>query len=80
MYHLRTSCDEPAPDDWAVVESEFVWVTSVYLSHIGNEMMGVPQARMDDDIIYIYTLRKGIVSVSLNSQRLVDIFQVFFAE
>ena len=62
VYHLQASCDEPPPDDWTVVEAEYVWVTSVYLSHLGNEMMGVPKASLDDDVIYIYTVRKGIVS------------------
>lgn len=70
VYHLRAPCSEPAPEDWAVIESEFVWVTSVYLSHIGNEMMGVPQAKLDEDILYIYTLRKGIVSCSCYFMRL----------
>lgn len=62
QYHLRSPLDADPPEDWVTLESEFVWVTAVYLSHLGNEMAGVPAATLDDDVIYIYTLRYGIVS------------------
>nr|XP_039265564.1 sphingosine kinase 2-like [Styela clava] len=60
LYHLRSSLDSDPPEDWVQLESEYVFVTSLYLSHLGHEMMGVPTAKLDEDIMYIYTLRHGI--------------------
>ncbi|CAJ0608363.1 unnamed protein product [Cylicocyclus nassatus] len=55
--------EDEIPEDWTVVEDEFVSVYAVTLSHISNVGPFAPKALMDDDRIYLtYILRKDLSS------------------
>nr|CDJ95828.1 sphingosine kinase A-like isoform 2 [Haemonchus contortus] len=55
--------NEEVPEDWTRVEDDFIGIYAVALSHISNEGPFAPQARMNDDRIYLtYILRNDVSS------------------
>ncbi|KAK6027256.1 hypothetical protein OSTOST_06714, partial [Ostertagia ostertagi] len=74
--------EEDIPEDWTKVEDDFVGVYAVTLSHISNDGPFAPQARMDDDRIYLtYILRNDVSNrldllkflTSIESQKHLDL-------
>lgn len=61
-YFLKSSLSEPLPDNWKTIEGDFIFVMPVYLSHIGDDMLTIPTAKLEEPVMYLYCLKHGIVS------------------
>nr|CAB3266531.1 sphingosine kinase 2 [Phallusia mammillata] len=60
IFHISSSLHESLPNEWKSIEEEFVWVMPVYLSHVGQDMFMMPNAKLDEDVIYLYCLKSGV--------------------
>jgi len=64
-----TSClaplSEPVPEDWVVIEDEFLTVCAVYQSHLGPDLMATPAARMNDGLVYLLVVRAPLTRAML---------------
>ncbi|CAK8696349.1 unnamed protein product [Clavelina lepadiformis] len=47
-------------NDWQYLEGEFVWVSAIYLSHLGKDMFMMPHAKCGGDTIYLYCLKSTV--------------------
>ncbi|KAL5017876.1 hypothetical protein ScPMuIL_003598 [Solemya velum] len=57
---LLPALNEPLPDSWVVLEGEFVTVCAVYQTHLGDDLLASPQSRINDGVIHLMVVRKGI--------------------
>ena len=47
--------------DWMEVEEDVVFVTVIYLSHMAGDMLTMPPSKLEENTVYLYCLRYGIV-------------------
>ncbi|XP_042899282.1 sphingosine kinase 1 isoform X2 [Parasteatoda tepidariorum] len=52
--------EKPVPEDWTVVDDEFVMVYACHQTHLSTDVLFAPDARMDDGIIWLIVIRAGI--------------------
>ncbi|GIY21192.1 sphingosine kinase 2 [Caerostris extrusa] len=52
--------DEPVPEDWVVVEDEFVLVYVCHQTHLSTDVLFAPEARMDDGIMWLIVIKAGV--------------------
>ncbi|XP_045213785.2 sphingosine kinase 2-like isoform X2 [Mercenaria mercenaria] len=52
--------DQPVPDDWVTIDSDFVTVCAVYQTHLGSDVIMAPDARFNDGIIHLCIVKAGI--------------------
>jgi len=52
--------DSTNDDNWITLDGDYVFVMPIYLSHIGSDMYAMPEAKLEEPIIYLYCLRYGI--------------------
>lgn len=57
---LLPALDNPVPDKWVTLEGEFVLVCAVYQTHLGDDSLVSPQSRINDEIIYLMIIKKGV--------------------
>ncbi|GFS12463.1 sphingosine kinase 2 [Elysia marginata] len=62
---LLPALEEPVPDSWACVEGDFVLVMAVYQTHLGSDMLAAPDARLQDGLIHLMMVRKGVSKANL---------------
>ena len=79
-YFLKSSLSEPLPDNWKTIEGDFVFVMPVYLSHIGDDMLTLPTAKLEEPVMYLYCLKHGIVSFCFSSFSLLPFVYYFSAK
>lgn len=70
QYALRNSSmppplDEPIPTNWITVDDEFVMVHAAYTSHLASDCHFIPEAKLNDGIIYLVLVRNGISRMQL---------------
>ena len=70
---LLTPLDSPVPDDWVVMEDEFLMVTASYQTHLGPDFMVAPDAKLADGLIDLQFVRSDtgrgdVLSMFLNSE------------
>lgn len=51
---------DPVPSNWTVLEEDFVLVYVAYQTHLGSDIFFAPQARLDDGIMWMVLIRKGV--------------------
>lgn len=51
---------EPLPDNWVVIEDDFVLVSATYQTHLGPDFLSAPDSRFNDGIIHLHFIRAGI--------------------
>lgn len=51
---------EPVPSDWVTVEDDFVMVYGVNAAYIGATLFVAPKARVNDGVIWLLVIKKGI--------------------
>jgi len=61
-FHLKSAVNEALPPGWKSIDGDFIWITPVYLSHIGEDMFMMPRAGLSEEIIYVYCLPGEVVS------------------
>uniref|UniRef100_A0A915BDJ5 DAGKc domain-containing protein n=1 Tax=Parascaris univalens TaxID=6257 RepID=A0A915BDJ5_PARUN len=65
---------EPVPPQWTVIEDEFIFIYAVALSHIGHNAIYMPDAKLNDENIYLtYALSKEVNSKVELFKFLIDI-------
>lgn len=47
---------DPVPDDWTVVDSDFIMVYTAHTSHMSSDCFLAPSARLDDGVIWLLYL------------------------
>uniref|UniRef100_T1JKM2 DAGKc domain-containing protein n=1 Tax=Strigamia maritima TaxID=126957 RepID=T1JKM2_STRMM len=57
---LLPPLNQPIPCTWMSLEDSFLLVYVVYQTHIGSEVFFAPSARLDDGIMWLLTVRKGV--------------------
>jgi sphingosine kinase len=53
--------DEPVPDDWITLESEFVMVNVTSLSHIGSDLPYIPSSKLEEEVLYLSLVDWSVV-------------------
>ncbi|RUS71828.1 hypothetical protein EGW08_020413 [Elysia chlorotica] len=56
---------EPLPDSWVSVDGDFVLVMAAYQTHLGSDMLAAPDARLQDGLINLMMIRKGVSKANL---------------
>ncbi|XP_014779119.2 sphingosine kinase 2 [Octopus bimaculoides] len=51
---------EPLPDNWVVIEDDFVLLSASYQTHLGPDFLSAPDSRFNDGIIHLHFIRTGI--------------------
>ena len=51
---------EPVPSDWITEEGDFVMVYGVNAAYIGADLNVAPKARINDGVIWLLVIKKGI--------------------
>lgn len=57
---MLPSLSKPVPDDWTVVEEDFVMVYATNTAFIATLLQPAPQAKMDDGTIWLLIIKKGV--------------------
>ncbi|XP_037546529.1 sphingosine kinase 1 [Nematolebias whitei] len=58
--------DQPVPGDWVVVpEEDFILVLAMYQSHLAEDLLAAPDARLDDGTIHLMYVKAGISRTAL---------------
>ncbi|GFU30022.1 sphingosine kinase 2 [Nephila pilipes] len=52
--------DQPVPDDWVVVDDEFVMVFACHQTHLASDVLFAPEAKMDDGIMWLIVIKAGV--------------------
>ncbi|GFV92350.1 hypothetical protein TNCV_3949601 [Trichonephila clavipes] len=52
--------DQPVPDDWVVVDDEFVMVYACHQTHLSSDVLFAPEAKMDDGIMWLIVIKAGV--------------------
>ncbi|KAF8771653.1 sphingosine kinase 1-like [Argiope bruennichi] len=52
--------DEPVPDDWVVIDDEFVLVYACHQTHLSTDVLFAPEAKMDDGIMWLIVIKAGV--------------------
>ena len=64
--HLKP-LSEPVPDDWVVIEDEFLFMYAVNCAYIGTDVLFAPKLSTDDGRIALVFIRKGVSRVDIVS-------------
>lgn len=64
--HLKPLC-EPVPDDWVVIEDEFLFMYAVNCAYIGTDVMFAPNMSTDGGRIALVFIRKGMSRIDIVS-------------
>lgn len=71
---------DPVPDDWTVVEGDFIMVYTAHTSHMSSDCFLAPSARLDDGVIWLLYLTGDLSKhqvltflISLESGKHVDL-------
>ncbi|TRY71562.1 hypothetical protein TCAL_13065 [Tigriopus californicus] len=51
---------KPVPDDWTIMEEDFVMVYATNTAFIATLLQPAPQAKMDDGTIWLLIIKKGV--------------------
>ena len=62
---LLPALEEPVPEGWASVDGDFVLVMAVYQTHLGSDMLAAPDARLQDGLINLMMVRKGVSKANM---------------
>ncbi|GFO32054.1 sphingosine kinase [Plakobranchus ocellatus] len=62
---LLAPLDQPVPESWFSVEGDFVLVLGVYQTHLGSDMLAAPDARLQDGLINLMMVRKGVSKAAM---------------
>ena len=62
--HLKP-LNEPVPDDWVVIEDEFLFMYAVNCAYIGTDVLFAPKLSTDDGRIALVFMRKGVSRVDM---------------
>ena len=62
---LLPPLEEPVPEGWVSLEGDFVLVLAVYQTHLGSEMLAAPDARLQDGLINLMMVRKGVSKAAM---------------
>ncbi|MEQ2306103.1 hypothetical protein AMECASPLE_004599 [Ameca splendens] len=58
---LLPPLDQPLPSDWVLVpEEDFVLMLAMYQSHLAEDLLAAPDARLDDGVIHLFYVTAGI--------------------
>ncbi|GAB6020366.1 hypothetical protein CHUAL_003075 [Chamberlinius hualienensis] len=52
--------DQAVPSSWTQFEEDFVLVCCAYQTHIGNNVLLIPDASLDDGLMWLLIIRKGV--------------------
>ena len=64
--HLKP-LSEPVPDDWVVIDGEFLFMYAVNCAYIGTDVLFAPNLSTDDGRIALVFIRKGVSRVDIVS-------------
>ncbi|XP_058791106.1 sphingosine kinase 2-like isoform X2 [Phymastichus coffea] len=53
------------PSSWTRIEGEFIMVQAAYQSHLGQDCLFAPQAKLNDGIIWLLIIKAGISRTNL---------------
>lgn len=67
------SLTQPVPGNWETIEGDFIMVHASYQTHIGSDCYMVPDAKLNDGIIWLMYIRAGA-----SRAQLLQVFQNFF--
>lgn len=51
---------EPVPDNWIVIEDDFVLVYACHQTHLSTDVLFAPDAKLDDGIMWLIVIRAGV--------------------
>ncbi|XP_015259132.1 PREDICTED: sphingosine kinase 1 [Cyprinodon variegatus] len=58
---LLPPLDQPLPSDWVLVPQEdFVLMLAMFQSHLAEDLLAAPDARLDDGVIHLFYVTAGI--------------------
>ncbi|XP_032420191.1 sphingosine kinase 1 [Xiphophorus hellerii] len=58
---LLPPLDQPPPSDWVLVpEEDFVLMLAMYQSHLAEDLLAAPDARLADGVIHLFYVTAGI--------------------
>ncbi len=60
-----TALDKPVANDWLTIEDDFVSFLLVNLPLIGQDYIASPESKLDDGLLYLTFIRKGISKLDL---------------
>lgn len=52
--------DCPVPDDWVVIDDEFVLVYACHQTHLSTDVFFAPEAKLDDGIMWLVMIRSDV--------------------
>ena len=64
---LLPPLDQPVPSNWVTMEESFIFVTVVYQTHLGIDMLAAPHAHLSDGFVYVVFAREGLSKPALLS-------------
>lgn len=71
------SLTQPVPGNWETIEGDFVMVHACYQTHMGTDCYMVPDARINDGIIWLMVIRAGATRAQLLQVGLSTLFIYF---
>jgi hypothetical protein len=57
---LLPPLDSPVPDNWIVVDGEFILVGAVYQSHLAKDNRMAVNSKLNDGLIHLCWIKTGI--------------------
>lgn len=80
---MMPALSDPVPEDWTVVDGDFVMVYTAHTSHMSSDCFLAPSARLDDGVIWLLYLTGSLSKsqvltflISLESGKHVDLSYV----
>lgn len=64
-HSLLVPLDQPVPSDWVQCEDDFIFIYFIYQTHLGEEMYCAPHANLNDGLIHLMAIRKGVTRSQL---------------
>lgn len=52
--------NDPVPEDWIVIDDEFVLVYACHQTHLSTDVFFAPEAKLDDGIMWLVMIRGGV--------------------
>jgi len=64
---LLVPLSTPVPSTWTVIEGDFISVYLASISRLGVSNVGVPWAKLDDGLVYLFWIRGGAPKTAVAS-------------
>ncbi|XP_041364343.1 sphingosine kinase 2-like [Gigantopelta aegis] len=64
---LLPPLDQPVPGNWVTIDDSFIFVSVVYQTHLGSDMLAAPHAHLSDGFMYLVFAREGLSKSALLS-------------